>query len=135
MQWKTRCLAVLLVAVSLIGCAHPLNSRSHMGAPMEHSIYTLGAWHVQPGKEADFISAWKDLGTIFASLPHAPAGKGLLVQSVADSTLFYSFGPWRSLEDVTAMRRAPQAQAGLARLRELCVEAAPGAFRVVAESP
>ena len=57
-----------------------------------------------------------------------------LVQSVIDSTLFYSFGPWDSAESVQAMRIDPQAQAGMARVRELCTEAAPGSYRVAATS-
>jgi hypothetical protein len=48
--------------------------------------------------------------------------------------LFYSFGPWPSEEAVQAMRQDPQAQAGIDRLRELCTEAIPGSFRLVAEA-
>jgi hypothetical protein len=74
------------------------------------------------------------LGRIFADLPQAPSGKGTLLQSLSDPTLFYSFGPWRSLDDIQAMRGNPQAQAGIAMLRELCTEATPGSFRMVAEA-
>jgi len=102
---------------------------------MEEQIYTLGVWHVKQGHEAEFIAAWRELGAIFASLPQPPSDKGILIQSTADPTLFYSFGPWRSAEDVAAMRANPRAQAGIARIRELCTEATPGTFRVVAESP
>jgi len=101
---------------------------------MSEQIYTLGVWRVKEGRQAEFIVAWKRLGAIFASLPHPPSGKGLLIQSTTDPTLFYSFGPWHSPEDVTAMRSDPQAQGGIAELRELCNESTPGAFRVVAES-
>lgn len=101
---------------------------------MDEVVYTLGVWRVKPGQEAAFIAAWQALGAIFAHLPHPPSGKGTLVQSVTDSTLFYSFGPWQSLADIQAMRNDPQAQTGINRLRELCSEATPGSFRVVAES-
>lgn len=33
------------------------------------------------------------------------------------------------------MRADPEAQAGFSRLLELCEEAAPGSYRVVAEAP
>ena len=101
---------------------------------MEDRIYTLGVWRVKERHEAEFIAAWKDLGRIFASLPQPPSDKGLLIQSTTDPTLFYSFGPWRRSEDVAVMRADPSAQAGIKRIRELCIEATPGTFRVVAES-
>jgi len=98
------------------------------------TIYTLGVWKVKPGQEGAFIDAWKALGEVFATLPKPPSDRGMLVQSVNDSTLFYSFGPWRSLDDVQAMRSNPKAQEGIKRIAALCAEATPGAFRVVAES-
>ncbi len=101
---------------------------------MEDTVYTLGVWRVKPGQEPAFIAAWRALGRIFADLPQPPGGKGTLLQSLSDPTLFYSFGPWRSLDDIQAMRDNPQAQEGIALLRELCTEATPGSFRMVAEA-
>ena len=100
---------------------------------MNDSVYTLGVWRVKPGKEIAFIEAWQELGAVFSRLPQPP-GKGTLLQSVSDPTLFYSFGPWRSLSAIQAMREDPQAQDGVARLRALCTEATPGNYRVVAEA-
>jgi hypothetical protein len=101
----------------------------------EQQVFTLGEWRVKEGHQADFVAAWKDVGAIFSRLQRPPTGKGLLVQSTSDPTLFYSFGPWRSAEDVAAMRADPSARAGIERLRNFCVVATPGTFRVVAESP
>jgi hypothetical protein len=101
---------------------------------MEEQVYTLGVWHVKEGREGEFVVAWKELGAIFASLPKPPSGKGVLIQSTTDPTLFYSFGPWHSASDVAAMRMDSRAQAGIQKIRELCTEAMPGMFRVVAES-
>jgi len=100
---------------------------------MEEAFYTLGVWRVKPGKEVAFIEDWKALGNIFARLPQPP-GKGTLIQSLADPLLFYSFGPWSNLADIEAMRNNPDAQEAINRLRELCTEATPGGFRVVAEA-
>lgn len=100
---------------------------------MEESVYTLGVWRVMPGKEHAFIEAWKALGKIFVQLPQPP-GKGTLLKSLSDPLLFYSFGPWNSLADIQAMRNNPEAQEGLNKLRELCTEATPGGFRLVAEA-
>ncbi len=101
---------------------------------MADEIYTVGAWRVKPDKEAEFIEAWKELSGIFRALPMPPGGTGTLVQSITDPLLFYSFGAWPSLESVQAMRQDPKAQAGIRRVGELCTEATPGSFRLVAEA-
>jgi hypothetical protein len=100
---------------------------------MQEMVYTLGAWRVKPGSEADFIAAWKDLGDTFARLRNPP-GPGTLLQSVSDPQLFYSFGPWQRLENVEEMRSDPRAQVGIRRLVDMCTEASPGTYRVVAEA-
>ncbi len=101
---------------------------------MPDLVYTLGVWNVKAGQQAEFIAAWKQLGEMFGELEHPP-GTGTLIQSVSDTTLFYSFGPWTRLEDVEAMRGNPRTQAAIQRLIALCTEATPGTFRMVAEVP
>lgn len=98
---------------------------------MFEDVYTLGVWRVKNGKQAEFVEAWKGLGRYFRSLAHPP-GEGTLVQSLDEPQLFYSFGPWRSLEDVQEMRSHPDTPGEIAKLTELCEEARPGAYRVVA---
>ncbi len=101
---------------------------------MAETVYTLAVWRVREGKEGEFIEAWKGLSGLFAQLPQPPGGKGTLVQSLNEPLLFYSFGEWPSLEAVQAMREDGKAQDGIHRLAELCTEAKPGSFRVVAEA-
>jgi hypothetical protein len=101
---------------------------------MRDEVYTLGVWRVGEARQQEFITAWKELGMIFTSLPIPPSGRGTLIQSTTDPTLFYSFGPWRSLDDVATMRTNGRAQAGIRRLREICIDATPGTFRLIAES-
>src|SRR5438132_508365 len=102
---------------------------------MTEDVYTLALWQVKPGNEAAFVAAWKDLASVFLQLPQPPqAGVARLVQSLGDPTLFYSFGPWPDLASIQAMRTDASAQAGIARLRALCMEARPGSFQVVAEA-
>ncbi len=96
---------------------------------MESEFYTLAMWKVQPGREEEFRAAWSALGDAFARLPNPPKW-GTLLQSLADPTLFYSFGPWDSQEDVAAMRRDPTAQEAIEKIRALCIEAMPGDYRV-----
>ena len=100
---------------------------------MKEMVYTLATWRVQEGRQQAFISA-KDLGEAFNSLSDPP-GKGVLIQSTSDPTLFYSFVPWNSMEAVQAMRNDHDAREGIKRLEGLCTEATPGSFHVVAESP
>lgn len=102
---------------------------------MQDVVYTLGTWRVEPGREAEFIAAWKELGEIFTRLPQPPGHTGTLIQSLTDPTLFYSFGQWNRVEDIQAMRNDPRAQEGIRKLIELCTEATPGSFRLVAEVP
>ena len=100
---------------------------------MDDQIYTLGAWQVKEGNQQEFIKAWKELGEVFGALPDPP-GKGILIQSTSNPALFYSFGPWNSMEAVEAMRNDTRAQQGIRKLIDLCTEATPGSYRVVAES-
>lgn len=101
---------------------------------MAGEIYTLGAWRVKPGQEEAFISAWKELGDYFLSLP-TPPGPGQLIQSLDDPHQFYSFGPWPSLEAVQAMRGDPRTPRMIGNLSALCDEAKPGGYRLVATAP
>lgn len=98
---------------------------------MADEVYTLGVWRTRGGKESEFVAAWQGLGRYFNGLPHPP-GKGTLLQSVDDPQQFYSFGPWRSLDDIQEMRNQPETPTEIGKLMDLCEEARPGAFRVVA---
>jgi hypothetical protein len=100
---------------------------------VQGAVYTMGRWRVPPEQQAAFIAAWHALGTVFRNLSHPPIGHGVLVQSVDEPDLFYSFGPWQSLADIEAMRQHADAQAALAALRAYCSEATAGAYRLVAQ--
>ena len=106
-------------------------SRIAMETVMEGSYYTHAMWKVRPEREAEFVAAWQALSEVFS----APDGKplwGSLLQSLAEPTVFISFGPWQNLSDVEAMRADPRVQTALAAAKALCVEASPGAYRCVA---
>ena len=63
---------------------------------------------VKEGREEEFVEAWKDvLGVFFFGLPNPP-GPGTLIRSVEDPQLFYSFGPWKSLDDIRQIRSDPR---------------------------
>lgn len=89
------------------------------------SMYTHAEWRVTPGREDEFVAAWQALADAFAALPKPPLW-GTLVRSETEPTVFYSFGPWSSSEDVAAMRADPQARAAIERAVALCQRATPG---------
>ena len=125
--------ALLALGLLIVLAVFPLPAQQ--GGSAQPEVMTLGMWRVKPEQQEAFVSAWKRLGETFSRLPHPPTGKGTLLQSASDPTLFYSFGPWSSLTDIEAMRSNPEAQAGITALKALCTEAVPGAYRVVAKSP
>ena len=100
-------------------------------AAAEHPPFTLARWLVNPGQADAFVAAWRELATFFLGLAQ-PTPWGLLLRSVDDPRLFYSFGPWPSLEAIAAMRADPRAAAALGRLTALCEAASPGSYLVAA---
>ena len=97
---------------------------------MEGEAYTLAMWRVKAGQEEAFLRAWREeLAPYFLGLPGVMGGT--LLRSVEEPNLFYSFGPWRSLEDIRAMRADPRTPAVMGKLRELCLEATPGVYQRV----
>jgi hypothetical protein len=99
---------------------------------MDESYFTYALWRVKPGRETEFITAWKDLAEIFTSLPQPPLW-GRLVQSNTTPNEFCSFGPWHSLADIEAMRKDPRAQEGIKRVRALVDEGSPTTAKLIRE--
>jgi quinol monooxygenase YgiN len=101
---------------------------------MTNEIYTLAKWIVKPGHEDDFVAAWKALGTQFRKLPSPPIGDGILLQSLTDPAVHYSFGPWKSASAVAAMREDPKAQAVFQKVVDQCEDVEPDGFRPIAKA-
>ena len=101
---------------------------------MAEKAYTLALWKVKPGRQSEFVEAWKAVGKTFRELPKPPAGDGVLIQSLTDPALHYSFGPWASLNDIAAMREDLTAQESMRRAMDLCTEVKAGGYRVVAKA-
>ncbi len=101
---------------------------------MTDEFFTHAMWRVREGSEAAFVRLWEhDLAAAFRAA--SPAATGTLIQSLDEPTLFYSFGPWPSLDAMKAARNVPAVQTAVQALRALCTEATPGAFRVVLRIP
>lgn len=94
--------------------------------------YTLGKWKVKKENEAKFVESWSKLGEVFGKLNEPPL-YGTLIQSIDDPTLFYSFGPWTSLESINHMRSDTASMAAIKEVMSFCDEAAPGNYKLVKE--
>ena len=94
--------------------------------------YTHGTWIVKPGKEDDFIRAWKELAEWTKS--NVPgAGTGRLLRDREQTNRFASFGPWESLEAISAWRQMPDFQQRIGKIRELLESFEPQTLELVAE--
>lgn len=95
------------------------------------SIYTHALWRVKAGHEQEFVDAWHELARVFSNLEARPSW-GTLLRSRTDAAVFYSFGPWRTMEDALAMRADPGAQHAIAAVKEHCTDATPEICELVA---
>ena len=98
---------------------------------MAEQPYTLARWHVAPGQADAFVAAWHELAAFFLSLKDPPRW-GTLLRSVEDPLLFYSFGPWPSMETIAAMRGHPGTAGAIGKLTALCEAADLGTYLVAA---
>jgi heme-degrading monooxygenase HmoA len=80
------------------------------------SIWTHGAWTVKPGREEEFIAAWRAMAR-GAVEQFDPPGTPRLLRDRERPNLFRSFGPWDDPEQVERFRGFIQPH--LERIREL----------------
>jgi hypothetical protein len=100
---------------------------------MADEILSLYRWRVKPGNEQVFTEAWLAYQDYLVQAPYG-TGEHVLVQSTDDTQRFDSFGPWPSASSLHAMRADPQARQMMQGLSDLCEEATPGTFQVVART-
>jgi heme-degrading monooxygenase HmoA len=71
---------------------------------------------VTPGRESDFVQAWKELGDW--TLRAFPGAHGTLLRDSERPNVFISFGPWPDKETVARWRASSGFQDHLAVIRE-----------------
>ena len=81
------------------------------------AVFTSGRWKVLPGKEDDFVAAWSALAT--QTKVEFPDSTATLLRDRDDPTLFLSFGPWDSIEQIEQWRASHTFQAGVGKIRPL----------------
>ncbi len=93
-------------------------------------IYTTGRWKPTLGKDDAFVEAWAEFAAWASSMPGAGALR--LTRDVRDSTVFVSFGPWKSIESVRVWKSGPEFRERLARVLQHVDEFEPTELAVVA---
>jgi quinol monooxygenase YgiN len=86
-------------------------------------IWTLARWTVMPGKEDQFVAAWREMAE--RTLEAFAGASGTLLRDRAQPNIFFSFGPWEDAEAVTRWRASPAFLEGLARMKPLLASSEP----------
>ncbi len=55
------------------------------------AVYASGDWHVKPGREQDFVNAWRELAE-WSTKEYGPKGWGKLLRDGEDLARFRSVG-------------------------------------------
>jgi hypothetical protein len=80
------------------------------------ALWTHGVWHVKPGREDEFVAAWRAMArSAVAELD--PPGEPHLLRDRERPNVFRSFGPWSDPGQVERFRA--HIQPHLAGIREL----------------
>ena len=81
-------------------------------------VWTHGSWTVKPGREDDFVRAWRALAHR-ATTELRVASQPTLLRDRETPNLFVSFGPWPSIEDVHRFRSSPAFRESVAAMEDL----------------
>lgn len=84
-----------------------------------------------PGREDEFVDAWRELAEFFMKLPQPPLW-GRLLRSTAEPSVFYTFGPWAEPDDLAAMLAHPDRENAFARPYGCCDKVMPASCRRIA---
>ena len=82
------------------------------------AAYTSGDWQVKPGREKEFVEAWRELAT-WVGAEYDPGGWAKLLHDKDDPYHFRSVGEWSDLEAVTRWQGSDGFKQRMATMREL----------------
>jgi heme-degrading monooxygenase HmoA len=85
---------------------------------MSQRLYTYSVWIVRPGREEEFVAAWRELAE-WTTANAAGVGPARLLQDERQPTRFISLAPWDSRRAIAAWRALPGYGERIARLRGL----------------
>jgi len=81
--------------------------------------YTMGQWFVKPGREKEFIAAWKEFADWTQKSQYGVI-EATLLQDTEDPHLFRSYGNWKDADSINLWRRTPEWKRYYSKLMELC---------------
>ena len=84
------------------------------------AVYTSISWKVRPGNEDAFVNAWKNLAA--RTIADFPGATATLLRDRDDPTLFISYGPWESIDQIEQWRVSETFQNGAGEIRPLLAE-------------
>ena len=96
------------------------------------AVYTSGDWHVKPGREQEFVSAWRELAE-WSVKDYGPNGWGKLLRDKENPNHFRSVGAWADERVVEEWRASEGFKQRLAKIRELLDELTIRTFDSAAE--
>jgi heme-degrading monooxygenase HmoA len=82
------------------------------------NVWTHGVWRVKPGREEEFVAAWREMareGMAELDTLEPPT----LLRDREHPGEFISFGPWHDVEEVERFRSSAAFRHGQERMREL----------------
>ena len=98
----------------------------------ESVVYTAGVWNVKEGREDEFARRWQE--SVDAAALELPGIVFRLLRDVENPRRFVSnAGPWRSLEQVNAIRSSEAFQQSMASMAELLDSYEVSTFELVLE--
>jgi quinol monooxygenase YgiN len=95
------------------------------------AVYSSGDWHVKPGREQEFVDAWRELARW--SLAEFDPGWGKLLRDKEDPTHFISIGEWPDDQVIEAWRASEGFKQRMGEIRQLVDEAKVRALYPAAE--
>jgi len=85
------------------------------------AVYTSGDWHVKPGRESEFVDAWRELAG-WSTSEFTPKGWGKLLRDKEDTTHFISVGEWPDERAIEEWRANDGFKERIEKIRELLEE-------------
>lgn len=79
------------------------------------SVYSMGLWLVHPGRENDFVQAWRDL--VRRAQENYPHTTFVLMHDREVPDRFISTGAWESLEQIEQWLASADFSAGMEAVR------------------
>jgi len=94
--------------------------------------YTYDVWIVKPGREGDFVAAWRELAE-WTTATAPGAGSGRLFQDKEQPSRFISIGSWDDKDAIAAWRSQLGFQERVGKLREMLETFTPANLELRAE--